>query len=59
MTLHTRVRVSLLASAVVAAVSFAAAQQPAVTTTVQNAPLSQNVPVDPLITVGTLPNSAP
>src|SRR4026209_448135 len=56
MTLHTRVQVSLLASAVVAAVSFAAAQQPAVTTTVQNAPLSQNVPVDPLITVGTLPN---
>jgi zinc protease len=56
MTLHTRVRVSLLASAIVAAVSLAAAQQPAVTTTVQNAPLSQNVPVDPLITVGTLPN---
>src|SRR6476659_7085633 len=56
MTFRTRVRVSLLATAVVAAVSLAGAQQPAATTTVQNAPLTQNVPVDPLITVGTLPN---
>ncbi len=56
MTLHTRIRVSFLASAIVAAVTLAAAQQPGVTTTFQNAPLNQNVPVDPLITVGTLPN---
>ena len=56
MTFQTRLRASCLAAAVVAAVSFAGAQQPAVTTTVQNAPLTQTVPVDPLITVGTLPN---
>jgi zinc protease len=56
MKFHTRVRVSLLASTIAAAVSLAGAQQPAVTTTVQNAPLGQVVPVDPLITVGTLPN---
>src|SRR5258706_15554332 len=42
--------------AMVAAVGVAGAQQPAVTTNVLEAPLSQTVPVDPLITVGTLPN---
>jgi zinc protease len=43
-------------SAIVAAVSLAGAQPPAVTTNVLDAPLGQVVPVDPLITVGTLPN---
>jgi zinc protease len=43
-------------SAIALAVSLVGAQQPAVGTSVQNAPLSQTVPVDPLITVGTLPN---
>ena len=56
MTFQTRLRASCLASVIVAAVTFAGAQQPAVTTTVQNAPLGQTVPVDPLITVGALPN---
>lgn len=46
----------LLASAVVAAVGFAGAQQPAVATTVQGIQFDQTVPVDPLITVSTLPN---
>jgi len=45
-----------LISAFAVAASFAGAQQPALTTSVQDAPLSQAVPVDPLITVGTLPN---
>jgi zinc protease len=46
----------LLASAIVAAVSFTGAQPPAVATSVQDAPLGQTIPVDPLITVGRLPN---
>src|ERR1700674_1089811 len=56
MTFRTRIRLMFLVSAIAVAVSFAGAQQPAVTTSVQDAPLSQAVPVDPLITVGTLPN---
>src|SRR6476660_7704320 len=56
MTCPTRVRLMLVVSAIAVAVSFAGAQQPGVATSVQNAPLSQNVPVDPLSTVGTLPN---
>jgi zinc protease len=56
MTFHTRVRLPVLTLLIAAAVTFAGAQQPAVTTNVQDAPLSQAVPVDPLITVGTLPN---
>src|SRR3984893_15175131 len=55
MTVRTRIRLTLLVSAVAVAVSLAGAQQPAVTSA-QDAPLSQAVPVDPLITVGTLPN---
>src|SRR3989442_833369 len=56
MTFRTRVRMMLLVSAIVAAVSFAGAQQPAVATSVQNIRFDQAVSVDPLITVGTLPN---
>ena len=43
-------------AAIAAVVSVAGAQQPAVTTNVREAPLSQTVPADPLITIGTLPN---
>ena len=53
---RTRVRLTLLTSAVVAAVTFAGAQQPAIPSAVLAATLDQTVPVDPLITVGTLPN---
>src|SRR6266513_1322054 len=56
MSFQARIRLTCLISSVAVAVSVAAAQQPAVTTSVQNAPLGQTVPVDPLITVGTLPN---
>src|SRR6202140_3740097 len=56
MIFRTRIRLMFLISAIAMAVSFAGAQQPAVTTSVQDALLSQTVPVDPLITVGTLPN---
>src|ERR1700688_1295956 len=56
MTFRTRIRLMLLISAIAVAVSFAGAQQPAINTSVQNAPLSQTIAVDPLITVGTLPN---
>ena len=54
--LHTRVRLMLLASGIVAAVCLVGAQQPAMTPSAQGDPLGQIVPVDPLITVGTLPN---
>jgi zinc protease len=60
MTLRTRIRLTCLCSALALAVSLGAKQQqqqqPAVTTSAQDAPLSQPVPVDPLITVGRLPN---
>src|SRR6266566_989732 len=56
MTFRARVQLTFLVSAFVAAVTFAGAQQPGVATGVQNAPLPAIVPVDPLITVGTLPN---
>src|SRR6202171_3755159 len=57
MTLRTRTWLTSLLSTLAAAVLFAGAPpQPAPTTTGQDAPLSQTVPVDPLITVGTLPN---
>ena len=52
----TRVRLTLLVSATVAAVTLAGAQQPAIPEAVQAATLDEAVPVDPLITVGTLPN---
>ena len=56
MTFRSRVRLTLLISAIVAAVTFTAAQQSAIPPAVQSATLDQTVPVDPLITVGTLPN---
>ena len=43
-------------SATVAAVTFTGAQQSAIPAAVQTATLDQTVPIDPLITVGTLPN---
>jgi zinc protease len=45
-----------LASAIVTAVGLAGAQQPAIPVNVREATLDQAVPVDPLITVGSLPN---
>ena len=65
MTLRTRIRLVLLTSVVAVGATLVGAQQAAVApparqatvaTTAQNAPLSQDVPVDPLIRVGTLPN---
>ncbi len=56
MTFRTRLRLIVPLSAIALAVSVLGAQQLAVTTNVQTAPLSQTVPVDPLITVGSLPN---
>ena len=46
----------LLVAAVVAAIGFAGAQQAAIPANVLAATLDQAVPVDPLITVGRLPN---
>src|ERR1700730_16134007 len=56
MTFRTRIRLMLLISAIAVAASFAGTQQPAITRSVQDAALSQTVPVDPLIPVGPLPN---
>src|SRR5437016_4918258 len=56
MTFRIRARLIVLVSALAAVVAVVGAQQPAVTTNVLEAPLSQTVPVDPLITVRTLPN---
>src|SRR5687767_8256028 len=56
MTLPTRIRLLLPILALTSVVSFAGAQQPAATINLQNAPLDLIIPVDPLITVGTLPN---
>src|SRR5882672_8114567 len=56
MAFRSRVRLMLLTSVIVAAVGFAGAQQTAIPANVLAATLDQNVPVDPLITVGTLPN---
>ena len=56
MTNHTRFRFVLLVSTIVAALGIAAAQQSAIPPAVRAATLDQIVPVDPLITVGTLPN---
>ena len=59
MTNYARVRLVVLLTTIVAALGFASAQQvapPAVPPAVRAATLDQVVPVDPLITVGTLPN---
>jgi zinc protease len=56
MTIHTRFRFLILAATVAGALGLASAQQPAIPPAVQAARLDQVVPVDPLITIGTLPN---
>ena len=62
LALRTRIRSALLCSAVVAGIGVIAgiavvgAQQPAIPQAVLTAPLDRVVPVDPLITVGTLQN---
>src|SRR5438094_129074 len=56
MTFRTRTKLMLPMLAIAAGVSLAGAQQLVVGANVQNAPLSEIIPVDPLITVGTLPN---
>jgi zinc protease len=56
MTIRTRGHVLLLALTLAAATSVVATAQRAVTTGPQNVPLEAAVPVDPRITVGTLPN---
>jgi zinc protease len=56
MTFRLYSRVVVACSTIALAVSIVGAQAPAVTTNVLEAPLSQSVPVDPLITVGTLRN---
>jgi len=59
MTFHTRARFVLLGAVLIAALGFVSAQQPSpppIPPAVRAATLDQVVPVDPLITVGTLPN---
>src|SRR5688572_3395212 len=56
MTILTRFRFVLLVATIAAALGLASAQQSAIPPAVQAARLDQVVPVDPLITVGTLPN---
>src|ERR1044072_27878 len=59
MTNSARVRLVALVATIVATLGFASAQQvapPAIPPAVRAATLEQQVPVDPLITVGTLPN---
>ena len=56
MTLRSRIRLLLPILAFTSVVSFTGAQQPAATIDLKNAPLDLTIPVDPLITVGTLPN---
>ena len=55
-TLRQHIRVLLLCSAIVATVGTLGAQQTAVSTRAEDAPLDVVVPVDPQITTGTLPN---
>ena len=57
MTIRARTRLLVLLSVIAAAVSFPTAQQPPpILPSVRSATLTQVIPVDPLITVGTLPN---
>src|SRR4029450_7377484 len=56
MTLRTRAPLMFLTVVIAAAASVAPTAQRAVTTGPQNVPLASAVPVDPRITVGTLPN---
>jgi zinc protease len=54
--MHTRVRIVLLAVTIAVALGLARAQESAIPPAVRAATLDQVVPVDPLITVGTLNN---
>jgi zinc protease len=56
MKLFVRIRLSLLLAALAATVTVAAAQQSSIPANVLAAKLDDVVPVDPLITVGRLPN---
>ncbi len=56
MTFRTRARLTVLVLAFTAATSVAAMAQRAISTGASDAPLAQKVPVDPRITIGTLPN---
>jgi zinc protease len=56
MTFRTPLRLLLLVLAMAAGPIFIGAQQPAATIDLKNAPLGLTIPVDPLITVGNLPN---
>ena len=56
MTIRIRVRMTLLAAALVVATGWIGAQQPPALSAVQTAALTQTVPVDTQITQGTLPN---
>src|SRR5215469_15714166 len=56
MTFRTRARLTLLVLAFTATTSVAAMAQRAISSGPSDAPLTQRVPVDPRITVGTLPN---
>ena len=56
MTLRTRLRLLLPIVALTSVVSYVGSQQPVATIDLRNAPLDLVIPVDPLITVGTLPN---
>src|SRR5687767_10155082 len=56
MPFRTRILWFTFSAAIVAAVGSTGAQQPPIPAIVRDAPLSQTIPVDPLITVGTLPN---
>ncbi|MBI4888864.1 MAG: insulinase family protein [Acidobacteria bacterium] len=56
MMLRLRARLAVLAAVLAAAVTYAGAQQPVIPAGAFTAPLDAVVPVDPQITVGTLPN---
>ena len=56
MTLRTRVRTLLLGAGLLATASLLTARQTPTTVTPQTAALRDAIPVDPAITVGTLPN---
>ena len=56
MIVRIRTRFVLVVAALAVTTSMAAAPQVAVDTSAQSAPLGQVIPVDPQITVGTLPN---
>jgi zinc protease len=56
MPYHARARFVLFVAAIVAALGIVGAQQSAIPPAVRTVTLDQIVPVDPLITVGTLPN---